>query len=418
MVPNGERAELVSWKEIAGYLGVGVRTAQVWEQERGLPVRRVPGPRCQVTAVVAELEAWKTRGIPPPPEAPQALTRRQWAGSLLLVTTVLSTGALAVHSRPGVPSRYRVEPHTLIISDVRGRELWRKQFASLDLTAYRSPASQELVWFGDLDGNGTTSVIFPFRTDHSEPPGGLIAYTNSGVERWRFTPGRTVHSSTESFARPFHPARFVVAPMGREGKLRIAVASTHDLYYPTQIALLDRDGHLLREYWHSGHLNYLLATDLTHLGWNTLIAAGISNARKAVTLLVLDPDYFTGASHEDDAAYQLQDLPAPAEIARLVFPRSCINHRLEPFTTMSSLSRDGDKIALDVEHQLDPLGSAIYYQLNPDLSLADVSVSSSFERAHLALHAQGIIDHQLTPAEIAKFRNITYLVGEHHDTSR
>ena len=29
--------ELSSWKEIAVYLGVGVRTAQTWERERGFP---------------------------------------------------------------------------------------------------------------------------------------------------------------------------------------------------------------------------------------------------------------------------------------------------------------------------------------------------------------------------------------------
>lgn len=38
-----ESTVLTSWKEIAGYLGKGVRTAQRWEQEFGLPVRRPIG---------------------------------------------------------------------------------------------------------------------------------------------------------------------------------------------------------------------------------------------------------------------------------------------------------------------------------------------------------------------------------------
>jgi len=53
-------AELCSWKEIASYLGVSIKTAQSWERDRGLPVRRYPGRRVVVRAVIAELEEWKT----------------------------------------------------------------------------------------------------------------------------------------------------------------------------------------------------------------------------------------------------------------------------------------------------------------------------------------------------------------------
>jgi hypothetical protein len=50
---------LTSWKEIAAYLHKGVRTAQRWEQELGLPVRR---PKTDgegiVFALPEELDAW------------------------------------------------------------------------------------------------------------------------------------------------------------------------------------------------------------------------------------------------------------------------------------------------------------------------------------------------------------------------
>jgi hypothetical protein len=50
---------LASWKEIANYLGKGVRTVQRWEQELGLPVRR-PDVRAKgvVLAFAEELDAW------------------------------------------------------------------------------------------------------------------------------------------------------------------------------------------------------------------------------------------------------------------------------------------------------------------------------------------------------------------------
>jgi hypothetical protein len=53
------RGELTSWKEISAFLGVNVRTAQKWETERKLPVRRLPGGRGRVAADIAALESWK-----------------------------------------------------------------------------------------------------------------------------------------------------------------------------------------------------------------------------------------------------------------------------------------------------------------------------------------------------------------------
>jgi hypothetical protein len=53
-------AVFTSWKEIAQYLGKGVRTAQRWEQEEGLPVRRQNGEgRGKVLAFADEIDGWK-----------------------------------------------------------------------------------------------------------------------------------------------------------------------------------------------------------------------------------------------------------------------------------------------------------------------------------------------------------------------
>ena len=56
---------LNSWKEIAAYLGRGVRTVQRWERELRMPVHRIgKGPRSPVYATVAELRFWlSTSGV-------------------------------------------------------------------------------------------------------------------------------------------------------------------------------------------------------------------------------------------------------------------------------------------------------------------------------------------------------------------
>jgi hypothetical protein len=50
---------LSSWKEIAQYVGKGVRTVQRWEREAGLPVRRPQGEgKGKVLAFPTEIDGW------------------------------------------------------------------------------------------------------------------------------------------------------------------------------------------------------------------------------------------------------------------------------------------------------------------------------------------------------------------------
>jgi hypothetical protein len=50
---------LTCWKEIANYLGLGVRTVQRYEHEAYLPVRRIPGKaRGGVMAFPQDLDRW------------------------------------------------------------------------------------------------------------------------------------------------------------------------------------------------------------------------------------------------------------------------------------------------------------------------------------------------------------------------
>ena len=56
---------LYGWKEIAQYMGCGVRTAQRRQQER-LPVKRITaGPRAHVIALSEEIDAWLRNGGSP-----------------------------------------------------------------------------------------------------------------------------------------------------------------------------------------------------------------------------------------------------------------------------------------------------------------------------------------------------------------
>ena len=57
--PTTRPPVLTSWKDIAHYMGKGVRTVQRWEQDFGLPVRRPQGSNKKaILARPADLDAW------------------------------------------------------------------------------------------------------------------------------------------------------------------------------------------------------------------------------------------------------------------------------------------------------------------------------------------------------------------------
>ena len=65
MPAEGNSVVLSSWKEIAAYLGKGVRTVQRWERELNLPVRRpIAHNQRIVIAVPEELDQWIHRQLP------------------------------------------------------------------------------------------------------------------------------------------------------------------------------------------------------------------------------------------------------------------------------------------------------------------------------------------------------------------
>lgn len=72
---SATHAELLnSWKEIATYVGRGVRTVQRWEANLGMPVHRPKGKdRSAVLAFAEELDAW-LRHTPVHSPAPYSFT--------------------------------------------------------------------------------------------------------------------------------------------------------------------------------------------------------------------------------------------------------------------------------------------------------------------------------------------------------
>jgi len=413
-----------SWKEIAGFLGVTVRTAQKWEAERGLPVRRLPGARGPVSADLGELEAWRDSARPEVQhKADTRLLGQQRLGLAVLVLILVagSAGAYLAIGRKGPPALFRVELNALIVSDEHGRELWRKVFqAPLDVDAYSGQLSpnrpSQMVRFLDLDGDGHVEALFLHEPAEASPEGtALYCFSDQGIEKWRFVPGRTVSTPGEVFAPPYHVASYSVAPLGKDRAPGIVVSSCHAEYYPDQVVLLSAKGEVLREYWHSGCLGPLAIADLDGDGRPKIYLGGVSNAYKQATLIVLRPENFSGASDEtENPAYQLQGFGPGNEMARILFPRTCINRKFQPFNYVSRFLMRLDSLTVAVSEKPD---APVLYDLGKGLSLLGAEMESQFRVLHAELASTGQLDHSLSREEEAQLRSIRYLQVQHPEST-
>jgi len=401
----GPLAELASWKEIANYLGVSVKTAQLREQNRGLPVRRLPGGRGRVWAEAAELESWKRSNaveVSLSPVKKRVSTRVALAVGLIVIVAIMMASLFM--AKPAQPALVEVEAQGFAVKDTNGNHLWRySSTVPLRQKWYRAEEKRGLAWVGDLNGDGAAEVLFSPQTQDSVAGWMLLCFDRSGAERWRFLPGKPVKSKGgETFHPPYGVTSVLVLPADETGQRRIVVNSIHHLYYPSQVALLDHRGNLIREYWHSGQLHQSLRYSA---GRRPLVlVAGVRNSMNEATFLALDPDSFGGASREPEP-FQLEGGPPIGETARFTFPRTCINRAFQPMNVANGFSEDAGGITVHVnELDVPPGYPEILYHFTKRLEFLSAVPGSSFVGEHGRLHAAKKIDHELSPAEIASLR--------------
>jgi eukaryotic-like serine/threonine-protein kinase len=112
---QGDRLD--SWKQIATYLGKGVRTVIRWEKTEGLPVHRHPHEtRSSVFAYKSELDAWRSNRPTEPTEAELPVRPRRWrwaaVSAVVVLAMLLMSWVWRQMPRPGPDFPLKTEPLT------------------------------------------------------------------------------------------------------------------------------------------------------------------------------------------------------------------------------------------------------------------------------------------------------------------
>src|SRR4029077_20176106 len=143
---------------------------------------------------------------------------------------------------------------------------------------------------------------------------------------------------------------------------RIVVSSQHHPWWENQVAILDANGKMIAEYWHSGVLSYLALADLYGDGKEEIVTTGVNNGYLQATLVVLDPERVSGASTEVRDKFQIHGMGVAHEVLRLFVPGSDLNKALFSFNAAVEPTIEHGSIRLTVEECLVPRGCGVWYE--------------------------------------------------------
>lgn len=408
MPSSPSKMELGSWKEIAAYIAVNVRTAQKWEKSRGLPVRRLPGQKGRVVANPEDLDRWKAEvGDRPRWWNDSAILR--WYSLMVSAAAVALLGWAVAERRagrhPGEPSLYRVEQRTLVVMDASGRQLWSHSFDDpFAYQAYEGGLGLLRTAFADVDGDGRTELLFAYYSVRADTEGvDLYCFSDTGQSKWKFSPGRAVRDGEHVYPGPYIVTAFAFVDLGGKAGRAVAVTSRHAVYYPNQFVILDAKGRPRGEYWHSGHLDNLAFADLDGDGVKEVLLSGVNNGHHAAALIALDARDFTGASDQGAASrYQIRDLPLHKERALVLFPPTCMNRKLALYNMAYEVFTADGPIRVHVREN-EPREFVIY-TLDNQLRCIRAEATDGYRVGHMRMEAQRVLDHPLTDAEIEGWR--------------
>jgi hypothetical protein len=410
----GERT-LNSWKEIAAYLDVSVRTAQLWEKERGLPVHRLgTSRRARVVAHRDELQAWLGTALDNGSRKRSTSPRRFSFLFLALVALVSVVGLWLASAGSSSPVRIVRDGSIFRAFDGEGNECWTVQHQINpgpyrkfeDVTSGELGSRAALV--RDFDGDGAREAVYVVL---GEASGFVECRASDGKLLWRFQPGREIVVGSRRFQPLYTPGGGLVL-LHLEDRDFVGVISMQHVYYPCQVSVLDPvDGEQVGEYWHPGFLVASTFLDYTGDGTPELVAGGFNNPERGpghpgmvvLKLPLPPPSDFNPA---DPFGYEA----SPAVLKAILFPRS----ELVPKETLAvaEIVRSSDD---EVEAHVLGSNTSIYYHFSRRLDLIRVVFSDSYGIEHNRLFRDGFLDHPFGKEDVERMSRLYRCEGRNAD---
>lgn len=418
---------IVSWKQIAQYLQCEERTAQRWEQQRGLPIRRMPGDkRGTVFAFTDELDTW-LRNPPPdqsnsatqpvttttsePPASDGRSTSRIFQRhmglmvSMLFMIVVSATVWIATLSRSRfaqevedrVPSRYEFLEKELIVQNRSGKALWVHRFEGPLRMENQGNDAWSRVHFQDLDNDGNVEVIVAMgHTDDfapgTNPQEDLYCFRSDGSINWKYRFSEPLRFGATTYSPPFIARSVLVT--GDDHK-HVWVAYVHKLWWPSVLLKLDERGREVGRFVNAGYI-YSLANVRNTKG-TFILAGGVNNEHNAGMLAIIDAENPHGSSPQTlGSLFECIGCGNGRPQHYFMFPRSELNRvTASPYNGVYTIRLLQDRIdAITLETQASPgQRSESHYEFDLDFKLIGARRGDAYWNVHRAQELQRAVRH-------------------------
>jgi len=405
-MPHDPTHTLTGWKEISSHLRVTVRTAQLWEKQRGLPIHRYPGDgKPRVYAYPLELEAW-LRDSPSEPEdtpAPEA-KRAEWPRLALVVLAIFVLGSVAwiwnaepVEKR--IPVRCALNEKVLQALDDEDHVIWQESFPDAigDLRQRRElPVCHVL----DADLDGMPEVYFQFWGENRLQQGGeLIRMTDDGHVDWRRSYGKPLEVGDRKLAGSFTGSQLRTVQI--DDRPLLLTTASHSPHYPAEAALIDPlTGEALETYYHPGNFYDLAVSDADGDGDDEVLLAAINNPGPGPghpALVILDLP-FSGPDGSRRLAQDFFGNPGPEELAYYIFPRADIDDVTGVQSRVSAVGvPDDGPLMLSILSSNGKLTYSLDVESLQTPRVTNVVAEMGFRVAHDHVADEGLVDHRLGP---------------------
>jgi hypothetical protein len=393
-IDEKQRVRLNSWKEIAGFLRVDVKTAQRWESSRGLPVRRLPGEgRKTVFAFQDEIEGWLANGTGGAAEVEQVVSRRRW----LWAAAGASAAGLGAwgwwQGRRGALANVRLEGQVLVGVDEAGRDVWRRRFDPAPVMEPEHALHGRHLKTIDWRGDGRREVLFNHQYQQKDAvQSELVCLSDEGEVRWRWKPELDLLDfDGRRFEKEWSVADLAITREG--GRETLWVAVTNDLRWSSAVLRFDEDG---GRRVHFANHGYVMHLGVAGEGADSrILMAGLNNAFERPFVAWMGPNDPAATSPEGDPPrYRYTNGPSGSPPLYILLPNSHFNlvkGKPYPIPVRFPMRRETVSVELN-----DGTTNDLLYTYEFDLELRPVRVHASGEvfAVHRRYEREGVFDHR------------------------
>lgn len=397
--------KLDSWKEIADFLAVSVRTAHRWRDTARMPVHR--SPTGHVWADRDELETWR-RG-----RARQRWRRLGLHSLRAAAIVAVASGAAWLWSmsndRTDAPAAVFLDGQRVSVRDDANRTVWEttiEQRLGFDGSWGWQVSTPDRYLLSDIDADGRRELVFNLLPENlSGGPGRLVCYDDRGRIRWRFILGRTFRDPFGEYTQDY--TGHILRSLSIDGKPYVLSIATHRLWHPSQVALLDpRTGTAVEEFWHPGALTHALVADLDRDGSDELLLAGVNNPGPGAGSPVLMTLRLPFSRNPPAPTSLLGTLSSGGPTAYVAFARPDVLEAQGGLAAISHLLHE-DSGSLVVRARFTANGvTNLTYRLDPNLELRELFTTIDVQTAHDVLAKSGALDHAFAAPELTWLRTL------------